>query len=447
MPIILPPFIESLLNRFTQNGAEAYVVGGCIRDSLRGETPHDWDVATSALPEQTMAMFSDCTVIPTGLQHGTVTVLWHDMPVEITTYRVDGAYSDSRRPDSVQFTRSLTEDLRRRDFTINALAYHPAHGLVDPFGGQADLENRCIRCVGDADTRFTEDALRILRALRFSSVLGFSIEQETARSLVRLHARLDAVAPERIASELTKLLCGENVCEVLLDYAPVITQLLPELAPAVGFAQNSPYHCYDVYTHIAHSVAAVPADPILRWTMLLHDSGKPACYTQDQRGVGHFHGHAAVSEPYAETVLRRLRMDNATLTAVCELVRLHDVPIEPTERVVLRWLNRIGEERLRQLLLVKAADCAAQAPHVRDRLELLPRISALIEQIKASHSCFSLRTLAVNGNDLLARGAPAGKPVGELLERLLDAVISGQRPNEKSALLALADQWICQMQK
>lgn len=436
MELTIPRGVRALMNRLERHGYEAYVVGGCVRDSILGRMPHDWDVTTSALPHQAMVALEGHRMFETGLQHGTITVLTDDGPVEVTTYRVDGAYSDNRRPDKVRFTPSLREDLARRDFTINALAYRPGSGLVDCFGGEEDLRRRLIRCVGDPDRRFHEDALRILRGLRFASALGFSLERHTADSLTRNRALLGRIASERIRDELVGLLCGAGVLPILLDYVPVITQVIPELAPAVGLDQNNPYHIYTVYEHTAHAVAAVAPLPELRLTMLLHDAGKPATCTEDADGRRHFYGHPRVSAAVAREVLHRLRFDNATIARVVKLVEIHDCNLEPTERCVLRQLKRIGEAVFRELLLVKLADNAAQSEYAQGWTRTVREIEPILERVLAEQRCFSLKDLAVDGTDLLRAGIPAGPAVGQELQRLLDLVLDGACENDRNALLA-----------
>lgn len=433
MARILPEAAAVLKNLETA-GYEAYLVGGCVRDLLRGETPADWDIATSALPEQTMALFRG-DALPTGLQHGTVTVRRGGMSFEVTTYRLDGTYADCRHPDSVTFTPSLFEDLQRRDFTVNAMAMSRAGVLQDPFGGQEDLHSGVLRCVGAPRRRFSEDALRILRALRFSAVLGFSVEGETAAAAHAMAPLLDKVAAERLREELLKLLCGKNVVPVLLEYPDVLGVFIPELLPAVGCDQRNRHHCYTVWEHIARSVGFAAPESVLRMTMLLHDLGKPACMTLDEAGEGHFKGHAAVSCTMSRTILQRLRFDKRSAERILTLVKRHDAPIEPTERAVRRLLNRLGEEGARQLLQVKRADNLAQAPAYHGRQREIDALEALLQSVLDQKECFSLRQLAVNGDDLLALGY-RGKAVGEALQFLLDQVLDGAAPNEKAALLA-----------
>lgn len=437
MHISLPSPVLQLIETLNRAGFAAYAVGGCVRDALRGVTPPDFDIATDATPEQVTALFADERVVATGLAHGTVTVILSDLPMEVTTFRKESGYGDHRHPDSVQFTSQLKEDLARRDFTVNAMAYHPAEGLMDFFGGQADLENRIIRCVGDPDERFNEDALRILRALRFASVLGFTIEPATAKALHSHREDLGFVANERICAELLKLLCGQEVATILREYVDVITTILPELTDCVGFEQHSRYHIYDVYEHTLHSVAAIPNDPILRFTMLLHDSGKPLAFTQEPDGTGHFYGHGTHSVRLAEQAMRRLRVSNAFFEQVSTLICYHDLRFESTIPFIKRWLNRLGEDTLRKLFKVQAADCAAQAPNLLGRLDGLRRLEELLNEVITQQGCFSLKDLAVNGTDLLALGVPADATLGTYLNRLLDAVIDEQCENERTALLNL----------
>ena len=434
----LPAPVNMALERLQRAGYEACLVGGCVRDLLRGKPPQDYDLSTSALPEQTETVFAGERLVETGLRHGTVTVLLEGMALEITTFRVDGAYSDARRPDAVRFTPSLTEDLARRDFTVNAMAWSPAAGLTDPFGGRADLEAGVLRCVGDPTLRFTEDALRILRALRLSATLDFSIETETGKALRALAPRLRLVSAERVYSELCKLLCGLRAGQVILDWTEVLGVVLPELLPMRGFDQRNRHHCYDVLTHSVKTLEGVPPVPDLRWAALLHDLGKPAAFTLDEKGEGHFKGHPELSAAQTEQILRRLRASRASRETVTELVRLHDRPIEPTARAVRRVLSRYGAEFFSRLMQLKRADNLAQAPEYRDRQQLYDRIEALARDILLEKPCLSLRELAVDGNDLAALGIPRGPKLGRTLQALLDGVLDGTLENERETLLRAA---------
>ncbi len=425
----------SVLNRLKSAGYEAFLVGGCVRDFLRNVVPHDYDATTSALPEETLKLFSDVPVIETGLKHGTVTVLWEGLPVEVTTYRVDGAYADGRHPDAVCFTRSLTEDLARRDFTVNAMAWSPETGVVDPFGGQSDLERRLLRCVGDPRRRFSEDGLRILRGLRFTSVLEFSLEFATESALRELKEGLTLVSAERIREEFVKLLCGNGVLNVLSVFPDVLGVFLPEILPAVGFDQQNYHHIYTVYDHLLHTVAAIPPIPRLRVAALLHDIAKPECFSVDDEGVGHFYGHPSRSAEIANEILRRLRFSNEDRKAIVTLLKHHDTPIDPTPTAVRRKLNKLGEDGFFDLLALMRADNLAQAPEFRDRQAIYDTLEEIAREILSEKQCFSLKDLAVKGNDLTALGYE-GKAIGEALNQLLEAVLDGKCPNETSALLS-----------
>ena len=428
-----------ILDVITQSGQEAYVVGGCVRDSLRGVRPHDWDVTTSALPEELQTLFSGWTLVPTGLQHGTVTIISDGLPVEVTTYRTEMNYSDHRHPDNVQFTRSLREDLARRDFTINAMAYHPAKGIVDPFGGQKDLAAQRICCVGDPQKRFEEDALRIMRALRFSSVLSFALSPDTAAAVHWQAGLLEWVSRERIYRELL-LLLGGNPEQVLLTYPDVLAVIMPEIADMKACPQRHPCHIYDVYTHTVKSLAAAPAsDPILRLTVLMHDMGKPYCRTRDETGCDHFYGHAKKSAELARSRLQEWRADRYTVETVTRLVSLHDAVLPPTQTVVRRWLGRLGEEDFSRLIAVKRADTAGLSPHVQEeKRQALDELSRMMKSVVGQRLCFSRRQLAVNGHDLEQAGIPPGREMGTLLDALLEEVIAQRLPNEKEPLLAWA---------
>ena len=432
----LPKHAADAVDRLEQAGFEAWAVGGCVRDSLRGVPPHDWDLCTAASPAEMQRVFADERVLTTGLRHGTLTVLTADGPLEITTYRTEGGYSDGRHPDGVRFVTDIRADLARRDFTVGAMAWHPERGLFDPFDGQKDLQNGVLRAVGDADTRFREDALRILRGLRFASKLGFAIEPETAAAMRRQVGRLDCIAAERIREELTGLLCGRYVQRTLMRYADLVASVLPELAPMQGCLQQNPHHLYDVWGHTVRAVGQVPAEPVLRWAMLLHDSGKPACKTVDENGIGHFRGHPKHSFALAKELLPRLRFSTEDTERILLLVERHDIPLGDSEKLVRRSLSRIGEARFRDLLAIKKGDAVGQGTS-RNDIGLLFRTEELLNRVLAQEQCFSLRQLAVNGSDLQMLGL-RGAPIGEMLHFLLDAVIDGQTANEREALLQLA---------
>lgn len=434
--ISMPKGAADIIAKLKHDGYDAYIVGGCVRDSLLHREPKDWDICTSATPPQVLGCFNDRRVIETGLQHGTVTVVMEDGQYEVTTFRVDGDYSDGRHPDTVQFVADVCEDLARRDFTMNAMAYNDDVGLVDPFNGYKDLTDWTITCVGNADNRFKEDALRIMRAIRFASVYGFRISEETNQAILRNVELLNLISAERINAELCKLLQGRRVLRVLLDYPEVITTIIPELAPCVGFDQNNRYHQYTIYDHIAHAVGNyVGHDIVVKVALLLHDIGKPAKYTEDERG-GHFHGHGVVSRDLAETVLTRLRFDTKTKNQVLELVLDHDTVIEPTMKTVKRWLTKLGEEQFSRLLDVRMADILAHAEGTyKSRVERCNALRVIMQAIIASQQCFTLKDLAINGHDVLQLGIPEGHQVGEMLQKALDAVIDGTVDNNKEVLI------------
>lgn len=433
--IALPVGASAILHALQSYGFEAYAVGGCVRDSLLGIAPKDWDICTSATPQQVEKIFASHRIIETGMQHGTVTIVMQDGQYEVTTFRTDGDYSDHRRPDTVSFTGSIAEDLARRDFTMNAIAYNGS-GLLDFYNGLSDLQSITISCVGSADARFREDALRMMRALRFSSVYGFSIEPTTAAAIHKNKDLLRLIAAERINNEFCKLLCGKNALTVLLEYSDVMAVIIPELVPCIGFDQNNRYHQYTVYDHMMHAVANCKTDSLpVRLALFLHDIGKPFCYTEDENG-GHFHGHAVPSRDIAKTVLERLRFDTKTKNEVLELILYHDAVIEPTPKTVRRWLNKVGEERLRQLLLVREADIRAHVASTQtSRFARCSAVASILDEVIRQEQCFSLKDLAVSGKDILVLGIPQGKRVGEILHSLLDKVISDELPNDRAVLL------------
>ncbi|MCI2058911.1 MAG: HD domain-containing protein [Oscillibacter sp.] len=437
----IPEDVANVLRTLSDAGYSAWCVGGCVRDLLLGRHPDDWDVTTAARPEETQRLFPG-RAVPTGLHHGTVTVRTGLRPVEVTTYRRDGAYADHRHPDQVTFSDSLEEDLSRRDFTVNAMALGADGTVRDPFGGAADLAAGTLRCVGEPSVRFGEDALRILRCLRFAAVLGFSVEERTALALRRDRGLLTAVAAERIRTELVKLLTGVSAGEILLRYPDVIGVFLPELLPAVGFDQRNRHHCFDVWEHTVRSVEAAPPEPLLRMTLLLHDLGKPACFSVDEKGCGHFYGHPKVSWRIAQTVLERLRFDRREQGTILTLVANHDRNYPRTRVGALRALNALGEKNARLLLQIKRADNLAQAPEYRASGQAeLDRFEVLMDEVLREDTCFSLRQLAVNGRDLTALGL-SGPQVGQTLRALLDGVVEGRLANRRDALLAAAKQGV-----
>lgn len=437
MIISLPAAPASMLRRLNEGGFQAYVVGGCVRDALMGRVPHDWDICTDARPEQVIALFGENRVAKTGLQHGTVMVIEEGEGYEITTFRTDGHYSDNRHPDSVRFVGDVRSDLARRDFTINAMAYHPDSGLVDAFGGQEDLRARLVRCVGSAEARFQEDGLRLMRALRFASRFSFALAEETGRAIHGCISLLDKIAAERIFSELRGFLIGPGVGPLLLEYRDLMARILPQLERMFDFEQRNPHHCYDVYTHTVHVVEQVPPETVLRLSALFHDVGKPDCWSRDEKGIDHFYGHALRSVDLAREMLARLRCDNETRDEVLRQVRWHDLPLPQTAREGRRFLHRMGEQGALWSLALHRGDALAQSPEfMPDKLKRLDQADEVIRELLEQKSCFSLKDLAVKGSDLLALGCPKGPAVGRELNWLLEQVLDGTCPNERSALLA-----------
>ena len=438
--IKMPGKVNKIIGVLQEAGFEAYAVGGCIRDSLLGRTPNDWDITTSAKPMEVKALFSH--TIDTGIQHGTVTILLDREGFEVTTYRIDGEYEDGRHPKEVSFTGSLEEDLKRRDFTINALAYNETAGLIDIFEGQKDLKDGIIRCVGNAEERFTEDALRMLRAIRFSAQLGYRIEENTLAAIHKLAGNLEKISAERIQTELLKLIVSPHPDYLRTAYECGVTKVFfPEFDLAMETPQNHPHHCYNVGEHILHSLLEIPADKVLRLTMLLHDIAKPQCLTVDEKGITHFHGHEGMGAEMSRVILRRLRMDNDTTDKVCRLVRFHDYGngVAPDRRIVRRAVNKIGEDFFADFLLVKKADLLAQSMYLREeKLSNLAAWDACYREIREAEECVSLRTLAVNGKDLIAAGLQPGRELGDILKQLLDEVLENPEKNEKDYLISRA---------
>lgn len=438
LDIILPLPVARALSILEAHGYEAYTVGGCVRDSLLGRTPNDWDITTNATPEQMKACFDDFRVIETGIQHGTLTVIVEGMQLEITTYRNDGEYLDNRHPVQVTFSKHIEDDLSRRDFTVNAMAYHPQKGLVDLFSGRDDLTARVIRCVGDAKTRFEEDGLRILRAIRFASVLDFEIEENTAKAIHGCKHLLSGIAAERIREEFCKLICGRGAVRILRAYIDVVAVFIPELATCVGFEQNTKYHCYDVFEHTLHALELCENDDfITRLGILLHDIGKPLCYTEDEQG-GHFKGHAPAGVEITRNLLSRLRFDNETIHRMELLVEWHDIPLSAEKKRVKRLMQRINDADILRLLEIKRCDRLAHAENFQELSPDLALIPFVIDEIRTEDACLSLRTLAVDGADLMELGIPEGKMIGQMLHILLDEVIDERLLNEKNALLQAA---------
>lgn len=439
MTMDMPKNVDIAINLLQSAGFEAYAVGGCVRDSLLGKTPNDWDITTSAKPEDMKSVFADFHCIDTGIKHGTVTVVIDGEPLEITTFRLDGEYEDNRHPKSVTFTSNLRADLGRRDFTVNAMAYSKKTGTVDLFGGQNDLKNKIIRCVGDPDRRFNEDALRILRALRFASALDFEIEEKTAQSLLKNRALLGNISEERIAKELLKLICGKGAKRILTDFAPVLFEILPELQPMYKNSHDNPHHCYDIYEHTLIAVESIDPEPTLRFAMLLHDCGKPAVKKFDENGVAHFYGHQRISAEISAQILARLKVSNKFRDEILFLVSNHDrwELYENTEKMP-RYLSKFGLDGVLKLLKVMRADVLAQSPEYRYRLDQIADAEEIAKNLAAQKPCLSLRELQINGRTLMDIGIPQGRKLGAVLAQLLDEVIDGVTKNTQEALTTRA---------
>lgn len=446
LTIKLPETIKFVLCKLEKNGFSAYAVGGAVRDYILGNPANDWDVTTSALPDETEKVFSGFKVLKTGIKHGTVTVIANGCPVEITTFRKESGYTDNRHPDNVEFVSDLAEDLKRRDFTVNSLAYNEKEGLIDLYGGLSDLKNEIIRTVGDPRERFSEDALRILRAVRFSSKLGFTIEEKTYAAAKELKENLKNVSAERIFSEFTKTLCGKNVKNALLFYHEIITEIIPEMKPCVGFEQHSKWHLYDVYEHIVRSVEYIRPTAELRLTMFFHDIGKPDCFfTRD--GEGHFYGHPEVSAEKTDKILRRLKAPTAFREEVVFLVKNHDVRLSDSEIKNRKKLNEIGKERFFLLLDVKKADNAAQGTALAEKEgKEIDKIRAIAEKIIENGEVYDIKQLKISGEDLIKTGF-SGKEIGEEMEKLLNACMENNLGNDEESLKAAAEKDFIKLKK
>lgn len=433
--INIPSYAKKAIDMLKYAGYDAYIVGGCVRDALLGISANDHDITTNALPQKTAEVFSSYHVIDTGLKHGTLTVVIDKTPVEITTYRIDGEYKDNRRPETVSFTGKIEEDLARRDFTVNAMAYSPENGIVDCFGGKSDLENKIIRCVGDADRRFNEDALRILRAMRFAAALGFEIEEKTKTSILKNRHLLKNIAAERIQVEFFKLICGRDATKIIDEYRDVLAVFMPQIAPMFGFEQLTKYHCFDVWQHSLHTLGHTSPNLTLRLAALFHDIGKPDVFTIDENGCGHFYSHPKFSIEHTRNILNALKCDNATKHRVLTLIEHHDAFIHTTKKSVKKWLGKLGEDMFFELMELQAADSYAHAePFVDNRIEQIEEIKKLAHEIIDEGECFSLSDLAVNGKDMIALGLVSTQ-IGQALSSLLEMVINGEIANDKEVLI------------
>lgn len=429
----LPFQVCEILERLETAGYPAFVVGGCVRDHLMGLPPHDFDITTAAPPRETERVFADCRVIETGIKHGTVTVLYKGASVEITTFRVDGEYSDGRHPDSVSFSRNIQDDLARRDFTMNGIAFSPRRGFVDPFGGELDIRAGVIRAIGDADKRFSEDALRVVRALRFSATLGFPIEEKTAAAMDAHKNDLRKVSAERIFAELKRLLCGRDVKRVLLEFPAVFSVIIPPLADTIGYEQGSKFHNSTLYEHTARAVEAAPPTVEMRLAMLFHDLGKPRCKIVKD-GECHYYGHAAVSAEMAGELLRALKCDNALRERVVHIVHYHDIPVDTSRRYIRRQLAKHGAELFADIMEAHIADDSAKTEQCLERIPKIREVMALAEEISREAPSLSIKSLAISGKDLKGI-VPPSPLMGEILSRLLAEVVDEELPNEKNALL------------
>lgn len=434
---LIPDEARYIIDTLISAGYEAYCVGGFVRDLVMGVAAKDCDITSNATAKEIKAVFTNEKIIDTGIKHGTVTIVLNSLLFEVTTYRIESTYSDNRHPDKVTFTRSLKEDLSRRDFTVNSIAYNEKEGFIDLFGGRKDIENKIIRCVGDPKKRFEEDSLRILRGIRFASTLGFTVEEETKKAMLECRQLINNLSRERVFAELSKMLCGKNIKQILTEFAPVLGEVIPEINEMDGFKQHNFHHIYDVLTHTAVVVESTPPLLHLRLAALFHDIAKPLCFSLDEKGVGHFYSHASKSARIAEERLTELRCDNKTKDAVIRLVKAHDTPIEESEKIIKRRLNSMGEELFFDLIKLNRADTAGLAPEFAERNAHFDRLEEMAREILQKEDCFSLKHLAVNGRDMIELGLK-GKEIGQRLDVLLEAVIDGRVENKRAALIKYA---------
>ena len=424
-----------VFNSLTSAGFECFIVGGCVRDFLLNKTPHDIDFTTNATPDEIKKCFKNFNVIETGIQHGTLTVVINHIPFEITTYRVDGKYLNNRKPENVEFVSNIASDLARRDFTINAIAYNPVVGFVDCFNGVSDLKNKIIRCVNNPMQRLNEDALRILRALRFSAVLGYEIESETRNACFALSHLLKNISSERVTLELFKTIVQPTAHKTMFDYIDIWGVVIPELLKMKNFEQHNPHHVHDVLKHTCVALEGANTDLIVRLTILFHDIGKPNSFSFDEKGNGHFYGHASKSVEITREIFNRLKIDNNTKNQVLTLIKFHDLDLQPTERYVKKLCYKLGDlEMVKKLIWVQRADNHGQSPIHSERIEKFDKIDEIINKLEQENLSFSLKDLAVNGNDLIALGF-RGKEIGNALNLLLESVLSENIENKKDSLL------------
>ncbi len=442
MTITMPITVQNIIQIIKSNGFNAYIVGGCVRDSFQGRTPYDWDITTNATPQDTMKIFKDYKQIHNGIKHGTVGVVYDNDLYEITTFRVDGNYKDNRRPENVSFSKNIEDDLTRRDFTINAIAYNDEDGIIDICNGIEDINNKIIRCVGNPDKRFNEDALRILRALRFSATFGYKIESKTHNSIIKNKKLLHNISKERVAVELIKLLIGDYCGEVLRSYHEVIFEIIPELKIMYKYNQHNPYHNLDLWEHTVTAVENIKADKTLRMVMLLHDLGKPHVQEKDENNICHYHNHAEHSEKIANEILKNLKFSRKFSTDVKTLIYYHDYFCSPTHKAVKRLLNKIGFDYAYKLADVQLADsCAKSAYHHQDQIERINSYVKILDEIKSSNELITIKDLNINGCNLIALGIEKGKTIGDILNYLLVEVQENNLENDKTILLAKAEEY------
>ena len=434
--MFLPENIQNCIDLLENAGFAAYAVGGCVRDACLGLQPHDYDLCTNALPRQTEAVFQDYRLVLAGEKHGTVTVITESGPVEITTFRTEGGYRDNRHPDWVEFVPDIEDDLSRRDFTVNAMAYSPIRGFADPFGGREDLKNHVLRAVGDPKARFDEDSLRILRGVRFAARFGLTPEAATMEAMVSQAGLLENIARERVFEELCKLLIVAKAVDII-RFAPILAAAIPELGPMIGFDQHSPHHAYDLITHTAYVVEGVPAELPLRWAALLHDTGKVTTFTRDATGRGHFYGHAKESAAIADAVLRRLKAPTALREEAVTLIAKHMTRLQPERKLLRRQVSKFGFPTVESILSLQEADMGSKGTGEDNGAALFSSVRKLLEELQAENACLRLKDLAVNGNDLMTLGY-RGKEIGICLNALLEQVLEERLPNEKDALLIFA---------
>ena len=441
MNIVLPKNVKIIIDNLNKNNFEAFIVGGCVRDSIIGLTPHDWDICTNAKPDEIKKCFEGFNTFDSGIKHGTISIVLDGEVFEVTTYRIDGTYSDNRRPDSVTFTSDISKDLARRDFTINAMAYNEKSGLIDPYGGKNDLRDNIIRCVGNPEFRFNEDALRIIRALRFASVYDFVIENETSESIYKNADLLKNIAVERISVEFNKLLCGNGVEEILNNYRDIIAVFIPEIKPMFDYNQHTKHHNRDLWYHTTYSVKSVDNNPLLRMSMLLHDIGKPKACKRDENGTCHFKGHPKHSAEMAERILHRLKYPTDFIETCITLIKYHDVRFNGSKRQLRHVMSAIGNKNVELLLKIQRADIMAQSDYKhKEKLEKLDLACRVYKEILADKDCFTLKQLVINGNDIKNLGVNEGVKIGKILKMLLSLVIEDKLENEKSALIKKAEE-------